>query len=412
MTYQTGSNALVAYKKQTGLGVAASGAGANVLRLSGGNGLKLAKQAIASAEVRADGMSTRGRHGTQQLSAAYQAEASLGALDPIIEAIMRSAWNSTALSAVAADFTSVTTATDGILWNSGNPITKGFRVGDVFRATGLLDAANNNRNLRIAALSPTKITTAEPLTANVTANTGATITRPGKRLINPSTLVKSYFTVEEYEGDIDQSTTAQDFVWGSIKFSMSSANNLLMTDVSGTGTGQISALNAASSPMFAAPVATTDVPFSVVDATIRLGGVDLVELTSFDLTMNINPSAPATFGSGSQKFSPDVFTAPVQISMNLAALRKDLARLADFIAETRYTLHILAVDNMSEPKDFLSIAVPNFTLGSVDPSAFTKQGGPRTQTIAIPAGLVGITTAADVALGFDPTMISFQTTAP
>jgi hypothetical protein len=160
---------------------------------------------------------------------------------------------------------------------------------------------------------------------------------------------------------------------------------------------------------FAAPVATTDVPFSVVDATIRFGGVDLVELTSFNLTMNINPSAPATFGSGSQKFSPDVFTAPVQISMNLTALRKDLARLADFIAETRYTLHVLAVDNMSEPKDFLSIAVPNFTLGSVDPSAFTKQGGPRTQTIAIPAALVGV--ATDAANGFDPTMISFQTTA-
>src|SRR5215470_19805160 len=114
-TYQTGSNAQVSYKKQTGRGAPASGAGANVLRIAGGAGVKLAKQANASAEIRSDGMSTRGRHGTQQLTAAYQAEASLGALDPIIEAIMRSAWNSTALSAVAADFTSVTTATDGIL---------------------------------------------------------------------------------------------------------------------------------------------------------------------------------------------------------------------------------------------------------------------------------------------------------
>jgi len=125
--------------------------------------------------------------------------------------------------------------------------------------------------------------------------------------------------------------------------------------------------------------------------------------------MNINPTAPPAFGSPSQKFSPDVFPAPLQISMNMTALRKDLARLADFIAETRYTLHILAVDNMSEPKDFLSIAVPNFTLGGVDPSAFTKQGGPRTQTIAVPVALAG--QATDAANGFDPTMISFQTTA-
>jgi hypothetical protein len=285
----------------------------------------------------------------------------------------------------------------------------GFRVGDVIRAAGLPDAANNGRNLRIAALSTTKITTAEALIANAVADTSCSLTRPGKRLINPATLLKSYFTVEEYEGDIDQSTVVQDAVWGAIKFSMSSANTLLMADPSLVGTGQIQALANGASPMFANPVATQDSPFSVVDATIRFGGVDLVELTSFDLTLDISPSAPATFGSGGQKFSPDVFTAPLQVSMNVTALRKDLARLADFIAETRYSLHILAVDNAAEPKDFLSIAVPNFTLGSVDPSAFTKQGGPRTQTIAIPAGLVGV--ATDTANGFDPTMISFQTTA-
>jgi hypothetical protein len=63
---------------------------------------------------------------------------------------------------------------------------------------------------------------------------------------------------------------------------------------------------------------------------------------------------------------------------------------------------------MAEPKGFLSIALLNFTLGSVDPSAFTKQGGPRTQTIARPAALVG--KATDAANGFDPAMISFQTT--
>jgi hypothetical protein len=41
--YQTQSNGLVAYKKQSGLGVAASGASANQLRISGGNGIKLAQ---------------------------------------------------------------------------------------------------------------------------------------------------------------------------------------------------------------------------------------------------------------------------------------------------------------------------------------------------------------------------------
>jgi Phage tail tube protein len=169
--YQTGSNAQIAYKKQADRGVPANGAGASILRIAGGNGIKLAKQAIASAEIRKDGLSTRGRHGTQQITAAYNAEASLGALDTIIEAIMRGTWDSNVLSKTQADFTGLTTDVDGINLQSGNPIALGFRVGDVIRATGLPDAANNNRNIRIAALSTTKIFTAEPLTANAVADT-------------------------------------------------------------------------------------------------------------------------------------------------------------------------------------------------------------------------------------------------
>jgi hypothetical protein len=290
---------------------------------------------------------------------------------------------------------------------SGNPITMGFRVGDVIRPTGLPDAANNSRNLRITALSATTITVAETLTVNAAPDTSCSLTRTGKRLINPSTLARAYFTLEEYEGDIDRSTLAQDFVFGALKFSMA-ADGLLMVDVSGTGTGNISALATGASPYYSSTTAPTDVPMSVVDATIRLAGVDLVELTSFDMTLNIQPTAPKTFGSQSQKYSPDVFTGSILLSMNMTALRKDLAHLADFIAETPYSLHILAVDNTSEPKDFLSIVVPNFTLGSVDPSAFSKQGGPRTETIQIPAALVGIDTSATG----DNSMIKFQTSAP
>jgi hypothetical protein len=90
------------------------------------------------------------------------------------------------------------------------------RVGDIIRATGLPDASNVNRNLRVAALSANKITTAETLVANAVADNSCTLTRPGKRLINPATLLESYFTVEEFEGDIDESTVVQDAVWGSI----------------------------------------------------------------------------------------------------------------------------------------------------------------------------------------------------
>lgn len=406
MVYQSQSAGLVAYKVQSGLGSQASGSGATQLRIAGGNGIRVSKAATESVEVRNDGLSTRGRHGTQKSSSGYNGEMSLGSHDPIIEAIMRSTWDTTALTKTQADFTSLTTGANSIIMTSGSPIAMGFRVGDVIRPAGLPDAANNSRNLRITGLSATTITVAETLTVNAVADTSCSITRPGKRLINTTPLVKRYFTLEEYEADIDQTTLLTDFVWGTGKLSMST-DGLIRFDPGGMGTGQASAQTTAASPVFTSPSVVSDAPFSVVDATIRFGGTDLVELTSFDLSLDIQPTAPPTFGSGAQKYSPDVFTGPLKIGMNLTMLRKSLAIFSDFLAETPYSLHVLAVDNMSEPKDFMSIVVPNFTLGSVDPSALSKQGGARTQTIAIPPALVGVDTSSTG----NGSMISFQTTA-
>jgi hypothetical protein len=66
-----------------------------------------------------------------------------------------------------------------------------------------------------------------------------------------------------------------------------------------------------------------------------------------------------------------------------------------------------ACENESEPKDFVSIVVPNFTLGSATRSALNKQGGALTQTISVPAALVG---KDSTGTGYDATMIKIQST--
>lgn len=410
MVYQSNSAGYVAQKVQSALGSQASGAGAKIIRTAGGAGVKLAKAAVESNEVRRDGMRTRGRHGTQKTSSAYHAEVSLGSMDDILEAICRDTWTAADLTKTQSDFTSLTTgAANTVILTSGDPRTW-FSVGDVIDLLNFASAGNNSINLRITGLSATTITVAETLTVNATPDTTCSIVRRGKRVMPyaGASLLKRYFTLEEYEIDIDQSTVLTDFVWGNIKFSMA-PNGLLMADPGGIGTGQFAVKTTGTSPFFTTPTATTAVPMSVVDATIRLNGADLVSLTSLDLTVDIGPSAPDVFGSGSIKYAPDVFTGQMGVNMNLGMLRPDLAILSDFVAETVYSLHILAVENESEPKDFLSIYVPNFTLGGVDPSALSKQGGGRTQTISVPQALVGID---NTGTGFDATMIKFQTSAP
>jgi hypothetical protein len=217
--------------------------------------------------------------------------------------------------------------------------------------------------------------------------------------------VKRYYTVEEVDLDIDMSEVITDFVWGSMRFAMA-PNGLITCDPGGVGTGRFEALGTTASPLLTSPTATTAVPLSVVDATIRVAGTDVVDLTSFDLTFDLTPNAPDVFGSGAIKYAPDVFTGQMTMNMNLTALRADLQYLNDFVNETQMTLHILAVENESEPKDFISIYVGNFTLGSVDKSALAKAGGPRSQTVSIPTALIGLDNGGT---GFAQSMAVIQT---
>lgn len=409
MAYQTQSNIITAYKVQSALGTQATGAGGTVLRMAGGAGAQLTKAAIESNEVRRDGMRIRGRHGTQKTTGEWAAELSLGSHEKIVEAVMRDTWDAADLTITqaTAGLTSVTTTTSTIVSGGGSWITAGLRVGDVIRPSGFTDAGNNNRNLRITGLTATVITVAETLIANAVADTTFSIVRP-KKLIQFSggLLVPRYFTVDEYDVDIDQSTVLTDFVWGSVKFSMA-PNGIITADPGGIGTGRIDALTTGASPLLTSPSESVAAPYSVVDATVRWGGTDAVDLTSFDLTIDTSPTAPDVFGSGAQKYSPDVFSGQMAVSMNLTMLRSSLTKLSDFIAETVYSLHVLCVENESEPKDFFSIYVPNFTLGGNTRSAPNKAGGPLTETISIPAALVGKDTTGGA---FDPTMIKFQST--
>ena len=329
MVWQTQSNADIRYKVQSGLGVAASGAGATQLRVAGGQSGRLTKTPTESNEVRSDGMMSRGRHGVQKTAGSYDAELSLDMMDDIFEAVFRGTWaSSLVITESTGGIGSITTTTNGILaqvtpaW-----ITSGLRVGDVIRLTNHASAGNNNKNLRITALTSGLITVAgTPLTLNATPDTSFTITRPGQKLINPAagSLVKRYFTIEEYEQDIDASEVFQDCVWGSIKISMS-PNGLVLVTPTWVGNGQFSTVTGASAPSFTSPTVPTGVPLAVVDAAVSFNGTDFVDLTAFEITMDINPNAPEVAAS---RYAPDVFTGQMAVSMSLTALRQDLQRVA------------------------------------------------------------------------------------
>ncbi|RWP84891.1 MAG: hypothetical protein EOR12_27045 [Mesorhizobium sp.] len=404
MGYQEQWNGYAAFKVQSGLGVPASGAGAKVIRQTGGQGIRMTKASIGSKEIRRDGMSTRGRHGLQKTAGSYSHELSIGGFDDMLEAVMRGTWSAANLALTEADFTSITTGANTIVFASGSPIALGVKVGDVWRLTNHSSAANNSLNLRVTGVSSTTITVAETLVVNAVADTDCDLTRTGRVLVNPGpgNLVKRYFTVEEYEYDTDQSEVSSDAVWGSYKLTMA-PNGLLTLDTSLVGTGRFDPLASGASPMFTSPVTSTGVPLAVVEAKVRLGSTDLVDLTAFDITVDIKPSSPDVISPS--PYAPDVFNGSETVMINMTMLRKDLLALADFVDETPLSLHVLAEENEVAPKDFFSLFVGNFTLGSVDKSALAKEGGPRTQSVSVPADLVGVDSTG---AGYDATQVKIQ----
>jgi hypothetical protein len=401
LTYQSNFARYVAMLVQSGIGVPATGAGASMVRQTGGTPGKLSKAAIQSKEIRQDAQPVKGRHGQQTtVGGPYTTELSIQSVDQIMQAVMRSTWD-TEITAVAADFTSLSYSAHTIVWASGNPITKGFRVNDVIELTVAEDIANKLINLRVTGLTGTTITVAETLTVDATADTTAVLKRRGRKIINPAagSLINRYFTIEEYLVDITGSRLFNDAFWKSMKFSMA-PNGLIMFEPSWVGTGAFTPTTGAA--VLTSPTLISNPPMAALDATLRLGGSDVADITAWDLTFDNGVVAPATVGS---KISPTATPGLNQVTMNITLLQKDMSYVIGFLNETGYSLSLKCVDNMAEPKNFININVPNFTLGGADVSAPSTAGGVTTQTISVPAALIGHDTSGT---GYDDTTVSIQ----
>lgn len=400
-TYQSNFDGYVSMLVQSALGTPATGAGGTMIRLTGGTPGKLSKAAIPSKEIRQDAQPVRGRHGQQSTAGGpYGMELSIQSMDQIMQACMRSTWDAP-ITKTQSDFTSLTTGAHTIVLTSGNPITMGFRVNDVIDLLTLADAANNSTNLRITGLSATTITVAETLVVNATPDTTCSIVRLGRKIINPlaGALVNRFFTIEEYLTDIAGGRLFNDCFWKSMKFSMA-PDGMVGFDPAWVGTGAFAAASGAA--VLTSPTLITNPPMAAIDATLRLGGVDVADITSLDITLDNGAVAPKTVAA---KTAPTVAPGLNQVSMNITLLTKDLSYMTGHLNETGYSLSLKCVDNMAEPKNFISINVPNFTLGGADISSPSTAGGVRTQTISVPAALIGHDSTG---AGFDDTTMSIQ----
>lgn len=394
MVYQTGRNISVSYKEEVTYGTKPGATGATGFRPNSGN-LNLTKEPINSNEIRSDGMTTRGRHGSRSVTGGYTGDLSVGTFDDLFEAVFRGTW-SAALELDETDFTSITTGANTIVFASGSPITLGLRVGDVIRLADHSSAGNNNRNLRITALSATTITVAETLTVDAVADTSVTITRP-KTLIQGTTARS--FTFEEYEADIDGTEVFTGVRVGSMQLQMQP--NGMATVNFGLVGQDMEVLDGASAPYFTDPTKTTTIGLTAVEAKIMLGDEEVLDVSSIDMTLNLNASGVPVVGS---VLTPDVFTNLATVELSITALKKDVTRAEQFLNETELSLHLLFEENESGAADFVSFYVPNLTLATATKGDL-GQDNARTQQFTC---LVGVDERGGA---YEKTMVKLQTSA-
>lgn len=402
MPFQTGKGVRVSAKVESAFNTAPGDTGAFQLRLTDSPGMNLTKAVINSAEVRSDGLSTIGRHGSRSAPGTYNGELSVGTFDTFLEAVMRSTWVA-ADAAITVDngaaFTSfeVTDASTIVLAGTGSFLTEGYRRGDVLRFSNMSTAANNGINLRVRTVAANTITVVgSPLTAQG-ADTAATLTIL-KKLRNPTTPTKRTFYVEEYFQDIDQSQ-----VFGGcrvVSMTISGTPDGMATVSFGLLGASMDALATGASPYYTSPSLTTSAPLVFADAKISVAGVDITTATSFELTYTIAASTQPVIGAD---ISPDVFDNDATLSGSLTVVREDLDNVDAFNDETEIELHILLEEPEAAPADCIGIYIPLVKFN--DASASKGGDGAMLETIPFMAGVKPTTT------GYDATLLTISTSA-
>lgn len=404
MANQTGKNVLVALKAESTFNTApATVTGATQVRIVSG-GLGLRKVAIQSQEIRSDGQTSLGRHGSRMVDGSFQCEQSVGSHDVLYEAVMRSTWvTSVALTnatVAGATLSAITCGTNTVTADGGSWITAGVRVGDVFRITNYSTAANNDINLRVKAVTTSVITIHGTgiLTAGSTDTTFAVTI--GKKLTRATTPTRRTFYVEQYNQDIDQSE-----VFGGcrvVSLRINGSPDGMATAEFGLLGASADTLATGASPFYTSPTLATSPPLVFADAKISYRGTDIAVVTAFSLEYVVTARTEPVVGS---TVSPDVFDNDARLSGSISFIRQDLTVMDAFTDETEFEVHILLQENETAPKDYLSFYMPACKLGQV--TAQLGGDGAMVEQATIMAGMK----EGYSSTGYNDTMLTICTSA-
>jgi hypothetical protein len=396
MSYQTGSNVLVALHRETAIGVQATATGADQLRIVGSPGLVLNRAAIESQEKRSDAIANMGRLGYKSVEGSYNVELSVGgATDLLLEALMRSTWaTSTALT--AGTYTSFTVGTNEVVAATGDFTASVLKVGDIFTLSGYSTASSNDLNVQITAITSLTLSVAAGTFATAgAADTTCTLTVL-KKLKSATAPTRYSHTVEQYDTDIDLSELFTGCRVVGARFSFK-PGEMATGEFRFMGVDR-TALATGTSPYFTSPTLSTTLALVADDSSILKDGVAVATYTGFDLEFAITARGEPVIGSLT---TPDIFDNDLRVTGTITGLRSDFANLTLYDAETEFELAVKLQEPTGTPPECLAFFLPRVKISGL--SADVGGGdGAKIETLNL---MVGPKAAAT---GYDATIATFS----
>lgn len=372
MPVAQGIRKTLAFKKQTGLGVAAAGAGSQLVRRETAT-LNVTRDTYTSNEIVSHQQHTGDTHGVAKSAGTINGLLSPMTWQSFLESLLRKAAAATATITLGA--TTLTIAASGAAYtvtrSAGSYLTDGIKIGDVVRLTGM-NATNNARNLLVTAVTATVMTVVVvDGSALVTEGpiASATVAVPGKKVWAPTSAhTNDYYTFEEWFADLARSHLYPDVQIASAEVAMPATGNVTSRfNLVGLGSRTKAAVQVLTSP----GAETTTALTSGVAGFVLIGGVSYTAVTSATVTIDGSIThGEAVVGSN---FIPDTQRGRIKVTGNFTALYESDTLSTPFDNATTTSLVLVLATNETATADVVTIVLPEVKLFSDDADDGEKQ---------------------------------------
>jgi hypothetical protein len=401
MTVAQGQLKKLSYKKQTGLGSAASGSGGQYLRRETASFNKK-KDTFNSNEITTHQQYTGDTYGVSKTEGSLDNVLSVGTYKDFMGSVVRKDF--AAISAITSLSLTIAGSAGGpftITRGTGSWLTDGVKIGHVGRITaGTYTGVARDINVLVTGVTATVITCIVPNGKDLAAQgpvASSTFTVIGKTTLAPTSgHTNDYYTFEEWYSDLSKSRLYTDVQVGSCEIAIpATGNSTIKLGFMGLGRTK------GASQVLTSPTAeTTTSILSASNGCILLAGSKVVTGTSMNLKIeNGLAYGEAVIGS---RVITDLVKGEIKASGTVTAVH-DAETTSDYFEnETAISVIGVLFADSSDTSDFTAFTMSRAKLFSDDIDDGKKQ------LVASYSFTAEINSAGGSALANDQTTIGIQ----